>query len=66
LREILRRLPELALAGPVTYERSAFVTAPTSVPVRFDRTGSLDTQRREQDLVDELERLTGKTVTLES
>jgi cytochrome P450 len=66
LREILRRLPELELAGPVTYEPSAFVTAPSSLPIRFNRTGSLDTQRREQDLVDELERVTGKKVTLES
>jgi hypothetical protein len=36
------------------------------LPIRFNRTGSLDTQHRERDLVDELERLTGKKVNLES
>jgi cytochrome P450 len=35
LREILRRMPGIELAGPATYERSAFVTALTSLPVTF-------------------------------
>jgi cytochrome P450 len=66
LREVLRRLPGIELDGPVSYERSTFVTAPTSVPVRFNRAGSIDSRRRERDLIHELERLTGKKVNLES
>jgi len=66
LREILRRLPGLELTGAPSYEPSAFVTALTSLPVTFNRADSIDTERRERELVHELERLTGKKVTLES
>jgi cytochrome P450 len=65
LREILRRMPGLALAGPVAYEPSAFVTALTSLPVRFHRAESGGDVSRERELIAELERLTGKKVTLE-
>lgn len=39
LREVLRRMPGIELAGPVTYEPSAFVNAITSLPVRFQPAG---------------------------
>lgn len=65
LREILRRMPGLALAGPATYEPSAFVTALTSLPVRFDRAEARGGVSREQELIAQLERLTGKKVILE-
>jgi cytochrome P450 len=65
LREILRRMPGLALAGQVSYEPSAFVTALTSLPVSFDRAGAGDDVSREHKLIAQLELLTGKRVTLE-
>jgi cholest-4-en-3-one 26-monooxygenase len=65
LREILRRMPGLALAGPVSYEPSAFVTALTSLPVSFDRAEAGDGVSRERELIAQLERLTGKKVSLE-
>jgi cytochrome P450 len=35
LREILTRMPELAPAGPVTWQNSVFICGPRSMPVRF-------------------------------
>lgn len=35
LREILTRLPDLAPAGPVTWQRSVFISGPQTMPVRF-------------------------------
>jgi cytochrome P450 len=35
LREILTRLPDLAPAGPVTWQNSVFISGPRSMPVRF-------------------------------
>jgi cytochrome P450 len=38
LREFLRRLPGIKLAGPATHEPSTFVNALTSLPVEFNPT----------------------------
>jgi cytochrome P450 len=35
LREVLDRLPGLALAGPVERLRSSFISGPRHMPVRF-------------------------------
>jgi cholest-4-en-3-one 26-monooxygenase len=65
LREILRQLPGPALGGPAVHEASPFVSALTSLPVTFDHAEAGDDVSRERELIAQLERLTGKKVTLE-
>jgi cytochrome P450 len=65
LRGILSRLPGLRLAGPAVHERSPFVNALTSLPVTFNRADPATARRRENELIQQLERLTGKKVILE-